>query len=225
MTQTQITTQDKTRSNSFERILDVAAELFAKHGYHGSSMRAIARAAGLTISTVHYHVGSKKELYRDVFHRQFEAEYTGLSEVIEAVTDDAFRDPDAFRELGKRVISVFLSRAVEAPESVRLWVNHWLERADPDLSPEAGVFADFSYPIVQMGLDLLKRGRAAGIVRGTDTELRMWVAGFIWIYTGFFAGHRVESEDTPSNPSDPHNVALLNDFLEHYLDRMLIFTE
>lgn len=43
-------------------ILRAAAALIAERGYHGASMRDIARAVGLQMASLYHHFGSKQEL-------------------------------------------------------------------------------------------------------------------------------------------------------------------
>lgn len=57
---------DKTRA----RILDVAEQLFAKHGMDGVSMRTLVARSKVNLASVHYHFGSKKELFEEVFARR-----------------------------------------------------------------------------------------------------------------------------------------------------------
>jgi TetR/AcrR family transcriptional regulator, regulator of cefoperazone and chloramphenicol sensitivity len=48
------------------RILAAARMTFGEYGYHGTTMRMIAKEVGIDISTLHYHWGEKKELYEAV---------------------------------------------------------------------------------------------------------------------------------------------------------------
>lgn len=48
-------------------ILQVAHGLFVQQGFHGTSMRQIARRAGITLSTIYNHFASKEELFEVVF--------------------------------------------------------------------------------------------------------------------------------------------------------------
>jgi len=48
------------------RILAVARGIFGEYGFHGTTTRMIAQAVGIDISTLHYHWGSKKDLYESV---------------------------------------------------------------------------------------------------------------------------------------------------------------
>ncbi|MEV4656937.1 TetR family transcriptional regulator [Micromonospora sp. NPDC049301] len=45
------------------RIAEVARELFLKHGYPGTTVRAIAAAAGVDSALISYHFGSKQGLF------------------------------------------------------------------------------------------------------------------------------------------------------------------
>lgn len=46
-----------------EQILDVAVEVFARNGFHGTSMNDVAEAAGVTKPVLYQHFDSKQDLY------------------------------------------------------------------------------------------------------------------------------------------------------------------
>src|SRR5207248_7397559 len=48
------------------QLLDVSLEVFAKQGFHGTSMAEVAKAAGVTKPVLYQHFGSKRELYRQL---------------------------------------------------------------------------------------------------------------------------------------------------------------
>jgi len=52
------------------RILDAAEHLFAENGVDGTSLRSIMAAAGVSISQVNYHFGTKEALLRAIFERR-----------------------------------------------------------------------------------------------------------------------------------------------------------
>ncbi|MET0911076.1 MAG: TetR/AcrR family transcriptional regulator [Ilumatobacteraceae bacterium] len=54
------------------RILDGAAEMFALHGYDGTSTEMIATSAGITVPGMYRHVNSKEELLVEVARRAFD---------------------------------------------------------------------------------------------------------------------------------------------------------
>lgn len=59
----------ETEDSSREKLLDAAILLFADLGYEPVSTAAVARAAGLSQSMVHYHFGSKEQLWREAITR------------------------------------------------------------------------------------------------------------------------------------------------------------
>ena len=52
------------------RILNAAEQLFAREGFHNTSMRAITGEAGVNLAAVNYHFGSKEALLQAVFERR-----------------------------------------------------------------------------------------------------------------------------------------------------------
>ena len=50
-----------------ELLLVTAGKLFSKFGYDGVSTRMISDEAGLKLSSIHYHYGSKENLYIEAF--------------------------------------------------------------------------------------------------------------------------------------------------------------
>jgi AcrR family transcriptional regulator len=57
------------QSETVERILDVAEQLFAEKGFSETSLRLITSRAGVNLAAVNYHFGSKKALIQAVFSR------------------------------------------------------------------------------------------------------------------------------------------------------------
>ena len=53
-----------------ERILEVAEQVFADHGYVAASLREIARAADVTQALIIYYFGSKQRLFETLFKRR-----------------------------------------------------------------------------------------------------------------------------------------------------------
>src|ERR1700690_2727752 len=53
-----------------EKIMDAAEKLFARRGFHGTSVRAITGAAGVDLALVNYHFGSKKLLLAAIIERR-----------------------------------------------------------------------------------------------------------------------------------------------------------
>lgn len=71
--------------------LRAALEVFARHGYHGASIRTIADAAGLSVPGLYHHFPSKQALLRAVA----ESTMTEMLELTAAAAEDAGDDPAA----------------------------------------------------------------------------------------------------------------------------------
>jgi AcrR family transcriptional regulator len=54
------------------RILDAAEEVFAEQGFSGASTREMARRARVPFGAMHYHWGSKRQLFQAVCQRMIE---------------------------------------------------------------------------------------------------------------------------------------------------------
>src|SRR5713101_4556566 len=105
-------------SSTKERLLQVAKELFARKGFHGTSTREITRRAGTNLSSLYFHWQSKENLYLAVYRQLFQElaqltqevvdvleaglrSHKPLEEVIEPITDRVFAFFDTNRELAR----------------------------------------------------------------------------------------------------------------------------
>lgn len=105
-------------SSTKERLLQVAKELFARKGFHGTSTREITQRAGTNLSSLYFHWQSKENLYIAVYRQLFQLlaalaqevvdlledglrSHKPLEEVIEPVTDRVFTFFEANRELAR----------------------------------------------------------------------------------------------------------------------------
>lgn len=66
-------------SHTVESLLSVAVEVFIVRGYDGTSMEDLAKAAGITKSSIYHHVAGKEELLRLSVTRALD----GLFEVLD----------------------------------------------------------------------------------------------------------------------------------------------
>ena len=57
---------DKTR----RRILSEAQKLFSRNGFHGASVRDIARSSGLTEAAIYYHFASKQAIVKALYEQR-----------------------------------------------------------------------------------------------------------------------------------------------------------
>jgi AcrR family transcriptional regulator len=76
-----------------EHILDQAEALFALHGFHGVTIREVAKSAAVDPALVHYYCDTKQRLFDAVFERR-----------AQVVNDERMRSMDAYaRAAGDRM--------------------------------------------------------------------------------------------------------------------------
>lgn len=75
--------------NTKERILHAAEDLFAQHGFAGTSLRQVTSRADVNIAAVNYHFGSKENLVHEVFkHRMDQMSEKRLASLAVATEKD-----------------------------------------------------------------------------------------------------------------------------------------
>ncbi len=103
----------KTKGERSERILNVAEELFARHGYDGVTIRQIAAQAEVDVALASYHFGKKEDLFRAVFRRRAETLSASRQAVLRA-TQEQTQDQEQTLE---QIIEAFLLPLKLAQES------------------------------------------------------------------------------------------------------------
>jgi len=69
------------------RLLDAAAEGFARHGFHAATVDDVAEAAGFTKGAVYAHFSSKEELFLTVIDRQIEEDFDWFASLFQIEGD------------------------------------------------------------------------------------------------------------------------------------------
>ncbi|MCF8572073.1 TetR/AcrR family transcriptional regulator [Gordonia sp. HY002] len=105
------------------RLQDGAMASFAEHGFHGTSTRHIAAAAGMSPAAVYVHFSSKEELL-------FEITRTGHLQILEIVTAAADSALDSTTRLAN-IVREFVIYHAQHHVSSRV-VNYELTRLDPE---------------------------------------------------------------------------------------------
>ncbi len=95
------------RPDTKRRLLAAAAACFAEHGFHGTTIRAIAERAGVNVAAGHYHYGSKKDLYLQVLRGEFAAIRAEMARRGATVA------PDALARRSRRDVAAILRARVK----------------------------------------------------------------------------------------------------------------
>lgn len=98
-----------------ERILEVAAKEFSKHGYSAVSMNNLVKIIDINKATIYYHYKDKKSLYQEVLKKSFNDAQMNINNLTEDITDSQ----DKFRAF----IKSFLKTIQDKPHSVGLWMH------------------------------------------------------------------------------------------------------
>lgn len=97
------------------RIIIAATALFARQGYDGTSTKDICEAAGVNIAAIHYHFGSKEDLYRHIIESFGGSRLQSVQRILV---------PPANQEELKVRLQLFLSESLECcifqPELCRI---------------------------------------------------------------------------------------------------------
>jgi len=70
------------RATAAERILRAAVALFRERGYHGSSMRTLARALRMEAASLYYHFASKQEILFAILDRTLDDLLAGVGRAV-----------------------------------------------------------------------------------------------------------------------------------------------
>lgn len=145
-------------------ILDAAHALFVEHGPDGTSVRDIARAAGVTKSLIHHHFGTKEALYDAVCGRAFVAYWSQQRALFEA-------REGADEALLRESMWTFFRFHADNPDFVRLSAHHLVRSitGESDGSFTAVDETDLGQQLVLQGVDRLREAMRGGLLR-TDLD-------------------------------------------------------
>ena len=76
------------RGNGLAAIMRSARDIFAERGYHGASIRDIAKGAGLSLSVLYYYYSSKQELLNALLDDALTDYLRGCEKELTAAGDD-----------------------------------------------------------------------------------------------------------------------------------------
>jgi AcrR family transcriptional regulator len=144
-------------------LLEAAMDLFARHGYAGTSVRAIARAVGLSESVIYKHFANKQEIFDEVLYEAGTGLLIGQFAVIDPRL--ASTDPVAFlRTIGDQLLAAW-----DVPRARRM--TSVLARAVGDTHAQVIAAAgQVQQEIAHLFAGWMEAGRIrAG--RGTPTQL------------------------------------------------------
>ncbi len=204
--------------DSVGRIHRAAWAVFAERGYEGASTREIAARVGLNVSTVNYHVGGKRELYRSLHQHAVEQEramFDGLWGWIDPET--VARQPRVLEYVLWRLLETFIDLFAGQPERSRLTMAWWFEERDEEL---VQLEADHAFLLLVPVRDLLSRARDEGVVR-RDVDFGLFLKSVVWLVHCYVVTGPTDWKSWHTDPQNPENLEGFKAFTRNYLERML----
>ena len=144
------------------RILEVATRLFARQGFDGTPLQAIAAEVGVAKPTLLYHYPSKDDLHRAVLDNLFDHWRKVLPQLLEAVTSGRER----FDALTGELLGFFRAD----PDRARLVLREALDRPGELRSR----LAENLRPLVLLVGAYIQQGQASGRIHD-DVEPEAYV--------------------------------------------------
>lgn len=125
-------TPERRRELTRTALLEAAADVFARRGFHGASLEEIAETAGFTRGAIYKNFDNKEEMFLAVIDRRIEAQLAAFSTAFEQGVDAT--DTDRVSEHWHRIMVSdpewlaltleFRLYALRNPEVRERWVAH-----------------------------------------------------------------------------------------------------
>lgn len=167
-----------------ERIMRVAARMFAQYGFHGTSMAALGAAADIKRGALYYHIGSKEDLLFDLSKRHVE-------EALErgrAVMERDLHPVDKLRALAREHLAALAARRAEVTVVMREMHALTGERAEA-LRRLRDQHEDLFRSVLREGVE-------QGVFRRYDSITVLGILGmYNWTHVWFDPTHGARSVD------------------------------
>ena len=142
--------REREKSETKDKILDAARELFVTEGYEGVSMRKVAEKIEYSPTAIYVHFADKEELFRELCHR----DYAALAEVFQS----SMISTDPIERL-KQIGAIYIDFGTRYPNHYKFMFMtshpvHELDEADREMmgNPEMDAYAFLKWA-VQQALD------------------------------------------------------------------------
>ncbi|HXR24800.1 MAG TPA: TetR/AcrR family transcriptional regulator [Candidatus Binataceae bacterium] len=109
---------------NMDAIVDVAVQVFLRHGYDGASLDQVAEAAGITKASIYYHAEGKEALLKHGAGRALDA----LFAVLEEPAAIEGRALDRLKHVVRRTVEITVKRLPEVALLLRVRGNTETER-------------------------------------------------------------------------------------------------
>jgi len=139
--------REREKSETRDKILDAARELFVSEGYEGVSMRRVADKIEYSPTAIYVHFADKEELFRDLCHQ----DYARLAEVFQS----SVMSTDPVERL-KQIGTIYLDFGTRFPNHYKfmfmtLHPPHEFDDEDREMrgNPEKDAYAFLKWAVQQ----------------------------------------------------------------------------
>lgn len=201
------TSRDTQAIERKEEILKAAENLFAKKGYHATSIRSINQAIGVADGlTYHYFPKGKFQILQTIINEGIEQRENSLQTMI-----DAFNDNPPLRELLFSISHMIYGVVIESRESILIALRekNFLEENDKEFNLSSKKTMENIELFFQSMIKYLHKCTESGQIKELDYEMAI---------SQFFSSLLVDSLRKVL-PED-HNSNVDN----HYINRFVDFT-
>lgn len=155
-----------------EHILIAAAELFRDRGYAGTSMRDLARAVDLQVSSLYNHIKGKQELLQDICFANAHRYQEGIT-AIEASAQSA-------TERVRALLALHIDMATQDFTSITSFNDEWRHLEEPALSR----FKQLRRTYEERFLQIIRQGIQSGEFSVNDPQLALFtiLSAVRWVY-------------------------------------------
>jgi AcrR family transcriptional regulator len=208
-------TMPKRSKDTWQRILDCAEALFARQGYNGTTTRQIAAEAGISIQTLQYHCGGKKNLYETVLERTVVPVTDLINRYVEKMLDRDLNDVRVLEESVTRIIDELFDLLHAHPNYAPLFYRQWLVQ-DPDLR---SVEWEKLTPVLRDWSKQVKAQLDEERLRGTN--LFLLFLSLSWMYWGLFVQPHFVARHMGIDPDAPEFLRIVKDHAWEMTLRMM----
>lgn len=156
------------------KVLAAARELFDAHGYQGTTIREIARHAGVAVGSVFTTFSSKGEILSEVMQARLEPLYGEIDRVM----------PHVRGSTADRLRTLFAIHFEFESRQIRLFLAHIAAAYDWTLTEGAKPYGR-NLRLKQVVRDTLEKGVADGDIRpdaDLDLGVTVLMAAYAWTY-------------------------------------------
>ena len=121
----------KDQKDTKDKIIEVAATLFARNGFSGTSVREIAKQADVNLSAINYHFDNKDKLYLQVFAHN----HDWLAKNIEKIVSD---DSISMEDVTGKVFQFFIDNGPAMMNTFKIFLNDEVKIPSDMLCEEDG---------------------------------------------------------------------------------------